>query len=809
MKKYICIHGHFYQPPRENPWINEIESEKTAFPYKNWNQRIANECYSPNTFARILNEEKKIVRILNNYSRMSHNIGPTLLQWLQKYEFETYQNIIEADMISREKFSGHGAAIAQAYNHIIMPLASLRDKKTQVKWGIADFIDRYERYPEGLWLPETAVDTETLEVLAEHEIKFTILAPHQAKSIRHLNASDWIEVASHGIDTTMAYLAKLPSGKTINLFFYNGGLSHAVSFGNLLRDGKAFADRLIQADFPAKRDYSLMHIAVDGETFGHHHRFGEMALAFCLNEIEKSNAQITVYAEFLEKHPPEYEVQINENTSWSCAHGIERWRDDCGCKTGLNPSWRQLWRKPLRESLNWLRDYVNKHFEKKAEEIFENVWRARNKYIHIVLSNHESKIEKFLSTELKNNKDPKIKTEALLLMELQYNLLMMFTSCAWFFDDITDIATQYVLRFAVRGIEIAEKLFEIEIYEKYKSLIHNARSNTNSNKTGAVIVEKQLLPDRVDPLLITIHFALSLLDKPVEEIETYNYTILHTEKKEYISEKALISTGKMKIVNNKILETSEIYYTIVQEKPYHIHCYASFYHEIQNIENFHESLEDIVKSENLVELIRFLNSRFRKQYLLQNLLKDFIQKYSYNKIEEAMNEILRGESRILVQNYRLLAFLAQNSLEIPHPLMLSLSNIYTKGISRLFEKKEIDIRRLKKYLNQAKFFSLSLHTSEIEFAASFQISEKMKRLLHQMKSIETEIKLLHEINETIEILNKAVFELDTWRVQNFYYKIYKRRYKIMSEKSSKGISAATEWLKVFNQLGENLHIHFL
>lgn len=368
MERYVCIHGHFYQPPRENPWLEEVELQDSAHPYHDWNERITAQCYAPNAASRILDPEERIIEIVNNYSSISFNFGPTLLAWLERHDHDTYRAILEADRTSRERFSGHGSALAQIYNHMIMPLASRRDKVTQVIWAIHDFKRRFEREPEGLWLAETAVDLETLEVLAEWGLRFTLLAPRQAARVREMvPGANWEEVGGGRIDPSRAYQCSLPSGKTISLFFYDDPVSRDIAFGGLLISGDGFARRLAEAFSPSRPWPQLVHVAIDGETFGHHHRFGDQALAYCLHLIEAQGlARITNYGEYLEKHPPTHQVEIYENSSWSCVHGVERWRNDCGCQSGMHHGWTQSWRKPLRETLDWLRDEAATLFEQRA-----------------------------------------------------------------------------------------------------------------------------------------------------------------------------------------------------------------------------------------------------------------------------------------------------------------------------------------------------------------------------------------------------------------------------------------------------------
>uniref|UniRef100_UPI001BD47B20 DUF3536 domain-containing protein n=1 Tax=Methanospirillum sp. TaxID=45200 RepID=UPI001BD47B20 len=479
INNYICIHGHFYQPPRENPWLEEIEIEESAFPFHDWNERVTNECYAPNAASRILGSGRKIIDIVNNYSKISFNFGPTLLLWLEDHNREVYQAILQADKDSQKTFSGHGSAIAQVYNHLIMPLATGRDKKTEIIWGIKDFIHRFGRMPEGMWLSETAVDNETLDILALQGIKFTILAPHQARRIRRIGEEYWTDVRKETLDTSRPYQCILPSGRTIAIFFYEPSIAFEVAFGNLLENGDRFTERLIKA-FPKSGDGPhLVSVATDGETYGHHHRFADMALAYTLHEIESKNlAKITVYGEYLEKYPPKYEVVIEENTSWSCEHGVKRWEDNCGCRAMYaclisDPSvcypstsasmappynirpWSQRWRRPLRDAITWLSDELAVLYEKEMEGLFQDPWEIRNAYGDLIIHRTKDRIFRFFSSYAKRTPTPEEMTRGLKLLEMQKNSLFMQTSCGWFFDDLAGIETIQILLYACRAIQLA------------------------------------------------------------------------------------------------------------------------------------------------------------------------------------------------------------------------------------------------------------------------------------------------------------------------------------------------------------------
>jgi alpha-amylase/alpha-mannosidase (GH57 family) len=492
MERYICIHAHFYQPPRENPWLEAVECQDSAYPYHDWNERITTECYAPNGASRILDEKGYIRQIVNNYGRISFNFGPTLLSWMQENSPQTYQRILESDQENRERFSGHGSALAQAYNHMILPLANARDRQTQVIWGIRDFERRFERAPEGMWLPETAANLATLEALAAQGIRFTILAPHQASRVRAIDGRSWKDVSGGRIDPTRAYLARLPSGKTINIFFYDGPISRAVAFEQLLDSGERLVARL-KSGFSDRRTWpQLAHIATDGETYGHHHKHGDMALAYALDRIESDAAiQLTNYAEFLENFPPTHEVQIIENTSWSCAHGVERWRSDCGCNSG-RAGWNQAWRGPLREALDYLRNCVAEVFESQGGALLRDPWAARDDYIDVILDRSPDSLWRFFEKHSRKELQPVETTDALKLLEMQRHAMLMYTSCGWFFDEVSGIETLQVLQYAGRVIQLARETGNLDLEPRFLERLAAAQSNVPEFGDGAADVATRL-----------------------------------------------------------------------------------------------------------------------------------------------------------------------------------------------------------------------------------------------------------------------------------------------------------------------------
>jgi len=474
MKKddvYLSIHGHFYQPPRENPWLEAIEVQDSAVPYHDWNERINAECYAPNSSSRIVDGRNRIIDIVNNYEYMSFNFGPTLLSWMEHYAPLTYEKIMKADIESVQSHNGHGNALAQVYNHIIMPLANEHDKQTQVIWGIKDFEYRFGRKPEGMWLAETAADDDTLRVLAENGIKFTILSPYQACEFKEIKSDKWEDVSWGNIDPARPYryYIKSAKGKYIDIFFYDGSISKSVAFDNLLLDGDRFAKRLTEGVSDSRNFPQLVHIATDGESYGHHTKFGDMALSYVLKVKAKDlGFKITNYAEFLEKFPPKYEVKIKEPSSWSCSHGVGRWCEDCGCSTGGKPGWNQKWRKPLREALNYLRDELSVIFETYGKKYFsKNPWDVRNNYISVILNRKESNILKFQKDNFKPKLSDEERVRAMELLEIQRQTQLMFTSCGWFFTEISGIETVQIMKYAARAIQLARKFSDKDLEDKF------------------------------------------------------------------------------------------------------------------------------------------------------------------------------------------------------------------------------------------------------------------------------------------------------------------------------------------------------
>lgn len=802
MERYLCIHGHFYQPPRENPWLDAIEVQDSAYPYHDWNERINAECYTPNTASRILDGERRIVNIVSNYSRISFNFGPTVLSWMETNSPEIYQAILDADKQSIEWRSGHGNAIAQAYNHIIMPLSHKRDKRTQVLWGIKDFEYRFKRFPEGMWLPETAVDIETLEVLAECGIKFTILAPHQALRARKIGAGKWKDVSGGRIDPTRAYLCRLPSGRRINIFFYDGPISQAVAFERLLNKGEDFANRLLSG-YSALREWpQILNIATDGESYGHHHKFGDMALAFALNYIESNGlARLTNYGEYLERHPVTHEVQIIENTSWSCIHGIERWRNNCGCNSGGHPEWNQEWRAPLRQALDWLREQLSFKYERKAKEYLKDPWKARDEYIDVIPNRSEENIKRFLERHASRNLDMDETVIVLKLLEMQRHAMLMYTSCGWFFDELSGLETVQILQYAGMAIQLSEQVFNNGLENGFLERLASAKSNLPDYKDGARIYEKFVKPAIIDLKKVGIHYAVSSLfeDYP-ERSKIYCYAI---DREDYQG----VHAGRMKLAVGRVCVTSEttkkseyISFGVLYFGDHSINggvcdflgddAYQSMKHEI--ITAF--------ESGEFVDITRLMDKHFgMHNYSLRDLFRDE-QRNILNIIIRTTMEDFEASYRQMFDNNRILmGFLQETGIPIPKAFYTTAEFTLSIDLKRALEG-GIDIVKVQGIINDIKKWNIPIDFTDIEFIARRGI-ESLMAALHKNSF---DVSLLCEIRRVIDMLNSLPFEINFWYVQNIYYKLARTVYRDFLSKARSGDEGAIRWMDEFRQMGQSL-----
>ncbi len=700
--RYVCIHGHFYQPPRENPWLEAVERQESAWPAHDWNERVTDECYGPNGAARILDEQGRIVAITNNYARTSFNLGPTLLSWLEEQSPRVYQSVLDADRESMARFGGHGSAIAQVYNHMIMPLASARDRVTQVRWGLADFERRFGRRPEGMWLAETAVDTASLEVLAEHGIAYTILAPHQCARVRPPGGA-WIDTHGQRVDPRRPYVMRLPSGRSIALFFYDGPIARAVAFERLLDDGHRFAERLLGA-FDGRQEPQLVHIATDGETYGHHHAYGEMALAAALDRIETTpGVRLTNYGELLALHPPTWEAVIVENTSWSCMHGVERWRSDCGCNSGTG--WHQRWRRPLREALDWLATELEPRFEREAGRLLADPWAARDEYIGVVLTRDDAAIEALLEEHCVGGlDDPGWRRRALALLEMQRHLMLMYTSCGWFFDEPSGLETIQVLRYAARAIQLAYGLFGIDLETRFRERLAKAPSNRPEYRDVNGIWRELVRPSQLDLSDVGAHFAIASVFEDVWSRPLRGFDADVVEHDIALTGSSRLAIGRLRVRSRITLDAADYSFAVLHLGDHNLlGGLREFEHAARHV-GMHGALRQAFDRADLTEVVRQIHRHFDGQtFSLRSLFHEDRAAVLERLLEDRTRSVEQTLEQIYEQTAPLMRFL--QSLGQAPPSVFRAAAEYTVQIRlhrALSAGAEIDLAQVGRLLDEAK-----------------------------------------------------------------------------------------------------------
>jgi alpha-amylase/alpha-mannosidase (GH57 family) len=800
MERYICLHGHFYQPPREHPWLEAIEEQDSAYPYHDWNERITAECYGPNARARVLDGQDRIVDIVNNYSRISFNFGPTLLSWLEEHAPEVYRAVLDADRESQERFSGHGSALAQAYNHMILPLANRRDKETQVRWGIRDFERRFGRAPEGLWLPETAVDTESLEVLAECGIRFTVLAPSQARRVRPRGGRAWKDVSGDRIDPSRAYEARLPSGRTIALFFYDGPISRGVAFEGLLRRGEYLADRLSGA-FSDSRDWpQLVHIATDGETYGHHHRHGEMALAYALRHIEgRGLARLTNYGEYLEKHPPTHQVEIQERTAWSCVHGLGRWWEDCGCSSGGRPLWNQGWRTPLRNALDGLRDDLLPRFEDAARELLDDPWAARDQYVDVILDRARASREDFLHRHASRELSPPEQVRVLQLMELQRHAQLMYTSCGWFFDDLSGIETVQVLRYAGAALHLARALFGEEPKRVFLERLKEARSNLPEQGDGVAIYEREVEPGVVDLLKVGAHYAISsLFERYPERVRLYAYDVEREDQRTVEAGWARLLLGRATVRSEVTGERAALSYGALH---YGHHTVVGGVREHRGDEAFEGLVDDATQAfeqADFAEAVRVMDRHFEaSSYSLKTLFKDEQRKLLGLILESTLEQTAALYGQVYEKNAPLMRFIGGLGVPLPRVLRVTAEYVLNSSLQALFQAGEPDLDRARAFLDAAEREGVELDGPGL----SFVVGRSVERLMEAFHRAWAQPEPLARLSEAARFARSLPFEVDLSRTQDLYWDL---RRQVLPARRSDDDEESRVWCRAFEELGSDL-----
>ena len=826
--RYLCIHGHFYQPPRENPWLETVEIQPGAAPFHDWNSRITAECYAANAYARILDDRGLITRILRTYDRISFNIGPTLLAWLEVQAPRVYEAILAADAESVRRFSGHGSAMAQVYNHVIMPLACRRDKQTQVRWGLRDFKTRFGRAPEGMWLPETAVDLETLEVLADHDIRFTVLAPHQAK-------------VPHGsVDPTRPYRVVLPSGRSIAVFFYDGPVSRAVAFEHLLGSGERFLARLLSA-FPTdagRGGPQLVHIATDGETYGHHHKFGEMALAYVLERLERpiqarksdgsngtrgSGSELPLlsnYAEFLSLYPPRETIEIVENSAWSCAHGVERWRSDCGCNSGGNPGFHQRWRAPLRLALDALRDAITPLYVERAAPLLRDPWAARDEYIAVINDRSERSRSRFLRAHAARSLTEAEQIDVWHLLELQRHSQLMYTSCGWFFDDIAGPEPTQIVQYAGRVVQLAEALGAPQLGQDFAQRLADVPGNTTAVQNGRVLYQRCVEQVAVDLdhaqiaasyVLGQIHpsDALSAMEKttcqpaqggPTIDIACYEITPGASER--FRSGSLCLARGRLRVRSRITTASHDLDYAGVHFGGLHVAI---------GVRRADRSPTDDVDSAGFARLSRLLDAA-NVPALLEQLRQSYGPRlYTLTDLpidtqRAAAQSLLQSSLQPLVQQLAQLSALhaplfdadtrSRLGVDIPPELTAAHELSLLTELSAALKNPTLHRAHIDRLLNkvQESYPHLDLGS------ARRSLQDTLQARLLSCEAAAEDASRLQELLDAVDVGARPAFSLSLWDAQNFCLKLRDER---LASQRARGASA---WLATFKRLADVLRI---
>jgi len=810
-KRFICVHGHFYQPPRENPWLETVETQDSAAPYHDWNERICAECYAPNGAARVVNVKNQIIRIVNNYARISFNIGPTLLSWLRENAPRTYRMVLDGERRSRKAYHGHSSAMAQVYNHMILPLAARRDRSTQIRWGIADYENNYGAQPEGMWLAETAADSESLELLAQHGIKFTVLAPHQCKRIRAHSPSpapgdpaavetDWVDTPDASVDTTRPYLVRLPSGVKIAVFFYNGPVSRAIAFEGLLNSGEAFAARL-KGGFNDSTQPQLVHVATDGESYGHHHRYGEMALAYMLRLLEQDKTVTLInYGSYLEKFPPEYECEIVEDTSWSCAHGIERWRSNCGCNGGA-PGFNQLWRQPLREALDELRDSLVPFTEAAGAVLFHDVWAARDAYIQVLLDRSPESVARFLTAHATHDLAPGEQVRALELMEMQRHAQLMYTSCGWFFDDISGIETVQIIAYAARVLQLAQHLFSNQaalLEPAFLARLAEAKSNVPAAGDGALIYKACVATMELKLEQVAAHYAISSVFSTFsEETDLFCFHVRRISYDISTSGRGRLAVGRAQITSAITGNTQTFSFAVLHFGDQNITAAVKPYvdADAEGFETFAEHAASEVQSADFPGAIRMLDHYYGSvDYSLTSLFRDEQRRIVSLILNSTLSDIEGSLTTIYQDHASLLRYLSVTGLPKPPALALAAGFAVNAGIRRVLETTPINQAQLRSYLTLAKTDQVQLEVTTLSYIAD----QRMKRAMVELQMAPGSLEVLERALNLARTLTELPFEHNLWQAQNIWYEILRT--------SSYALASVSEddrprWQKNFDELG--------
>ena len=824
---YVTVHGHFYQPPRENPYLDAIERQPSAAPFHDWNERIHWECYRPNAFARVLNDRGEVVGIVNNYEYFSFNIGPTLMSWLERYDVEVYQRILEADAKSSQRLHGHGNAIAQVYNHIIMPLANERDKYTQIRWGKEDFRSRFGRDPEGMWLAETAVDYATLEALVAEGIRFIVLAPSQALRCRPLPTPDdphpaWIEVGGSQIDSTRPYrcylkptldtsslplsaIATSPKDSSteglpyIDIFFYDGPISRDMGFSDVVYNSSHFAGRIGSAVRGDHRLAQLISVATDGETFGHHKKGTEKTLAYAFaKEFPQQGWTVTNFAHYLSLNSPSWEVELKSVTAWSCAHGVGRWEDDCGCG-GEGSVWHQKWRRPLRDALNWLRDQLTEVYAEHGRQLFRDPWLARDEYIQVMRDRSATNVNRFLARHQTHKLTAAEQVDALRLLEMQRHALLMFTSCGWFFEEISRPEGTQILRYAARALELAGEVAGVQLEKGFVKRLGLASSNVDQFKHGAEIYRQLVLTAQLGFKQVAAHYAITSLftnHKPAEtrtsvprkdvadkqsqryHKKVYCYAANELDYQLQRMGSLTLAVGNLKLVSEITWESEHLVFAVVHLGGWDFHCGIQQFTGRRDYSQLKEKLFGALQQASAAHTILAMTQLFGKEaFSLQNLFAEERHRIMQLLTEETLTRLGQLYTQAYRDNYGVLMAFHRDEITVPQELQVAADIALGYRCLMTLRSLEQDIADPQKSWNhileleaiatEAKHLRCRLNIPDGKQILEQLIARSLWQLLHDANdSFNADIQLLERLIDVGDQLN---IHISLQRSQELYF----------------------------------------
>jgi len=797
---YVTVHGHFYQPPRENPYLDAIERQPSASPFHDWNERIFHECYRPNAFARILNDRGEVVEIVNNFEYFSFNIGPTLMSWLERYDVETYQRILEADRKSCARLNGHGNAIAQAYNHIILPLANEHDKCTQIRWGKEDFRSRFGRDPEGMWLAETAVDYPTLQALVADEIKFIILAPSQAQRCRPLptnrnSSAEWHEVGGCQIDPTRPYRCFLKGQENsdsayIDIFFYDGPISRDMGFDDsTLNNSHHFVSRLGQAVRGDHRLSQLIAVATDGETFGHHKGGAEKCLAYAFaHEFSGRGWTVTNFAHYLSLNPPTWEVELKPVTAWSCSHGVDRWQEDCGC--GGGGAWNQKWRRPLRDALDWLRDQLIKVYEDAGKKLFVDPWKARDEYIQVIRDRTPSNVNAFLARHQTHKLTAAERVDALRLLEMQRHALFMYTSCGWFFEELSRPEGVQILRYAARALELAGDVIGVQLEKAFIKRLALASSNVDFFKNGAEVYRQLVTSAQINLEQVAAHYAISsLFTTYPKEHQVYCYAAHQLDYQLQRMGSLTLAIGQLQLTSEITRESASLVFAVLHLGGWDFHCCIQPFSGRRDYSNLKERVFEALQQASAAQTILAMNQVFHSQsYSLQSLFAEERHRIMRLLTHETLTRLDQLYTQVYRDNYGVLMAFHRDELTVPqelqvaaevalsHRVLLSLRALEQESSDLFGEATQLGLSHLSELeaiAIEAAHLHCRLNLPEARQTLERMILRSLWQILHSADSDnvnETTLRAnLHRLQRLIDLGQRMALNLSLAKAQELYF----------------------------------------